>query len=43
MKRFKKGDKVRVIKTGHNFRNIISVVNSVRRFKYLDLTAKIIN
>ncbi len=31
--KFKKGDKVRVIKEGHNFREIISIVNSVRKFK----------
>ncbi len=36
MKKFKKGDKVRVIKGGHNFRHIESVVNSVRRFKFMD-------
>lgn len=31
--KFKKGDKVRVIKEGHYFREIESTVNSVRKFK----------
>lgn len=31
--KFKKGDKVRVIRDGHNFRHIESTVNSVRKFK----------
>lgn len=36
MRKFKKGDKVRVIKDGHNFKNIISTVISVSRFKFMD-------